>query len=176
MANSNKDMPGKSEEGKPAAEETVPSPMEFFRSVRAFQKKGRQKEAYGILIQAMLHYPDEPVLLSFYGSLQAIVDKKYRSGIDACRKALASFKPKDPESASVLYPVFYLNLGRAYRAAGKKREAVSAYQKGLKYDKKNGELQQEMKQLGFRKKPPLSFLDRSNPINILLGKFLKKSK
>lgn len=164
------------EEVKPAAAEQVPTPMEYFRTARALQKKGRQKEAYSALMQARLHYPEDPVLLSLYGSLQATVDKKFRSGVESCRKALASFKPKDSESATVLYPLFYLNLGRAYHAAGKKQEAVSAYQKGLSYDRTNSEIKNEMTQMGVRKKSPLPFLDRSNPINVIVGKLLHKKQ
>jgi tetratricopeptide (TPR) repeat protein len=149
--------------------------MEYLRSARALQKKGRQKEAYSVLIQARLHYPDDPVLLSFYGCLQAMVDKKFRSGVESCRKALASFKPKDAESATVLYPLFYLNLGRAYHAADKKREAVSAYQQGLSYDRKNSEIKNELTQMGVRKKSPLPFLDRSNPINVIVGKLIHRN-
>ena len=69
MKNPDTDRP---EEAKTAEQ---PTPMEFFRVARGHLKSGRQKEAYGVLIQAVLHYPDEPVLLSFYGSLQAAVDK-----------------------------------------------------------------------------------------------------
>ncbi len=111
--------PENSKEPETAAQ---PTPMEYFRAARAHLKGGRQKDAYGVLIQAIVHYPHEPVLLSFYGSLQAVVDKKYRSGIESCRKALAAFKPKDAETAATLYPVFYLNLGKAYLASGKKKK------------------------------------------------------
>ncbi len=51
-----------------------------------------------------------------------------------------------------------------------------AYEKGLGYDKNNSELKKEMKQLGLRKAPPLPFLDRSNPLNVVVGKLLKKPK
>jgi tetratricopeptide (TPR) repeat protein len=173
MEKSGQKMSENPEEVKPAAER-VPTAMEYFRSARSLQKKGRQKDAYNVLMQARLHYPEDPVLLSFYGSLQALVDKKFRSGVESCRKALASFKPKDSESATVLYPVFYLNLGRAYHAAGKKQEAVSAFQKGLSYDSKNSEIKSEMMRMGIRKKSPLPFLERSNPINIIVGKLLHK--
>ncbi len=128
------------------------------------------------MIEANVRYPDDPLILSFYGSLQALVDNKYRSGIETCRKALARFKPKDPHTASVLYPLFYLNLGRAYLAADRKKEAIAAFQKGLSYDMGNIELKKEMKQLGIRKNPPVSFLDRSNPVNILMGKLLNKKR
>jgi tetratricopeptide (TPR) repeat protein len=175
MAESGKGKSEDPEEVKPAAAETVPSPMEYFKTARAFQKKGRQKEAYSVLMQSILHYPDEPVLLSFYGCLQATVDKKFRSGIETCRKAIASFKPRDAETSRVFYPVFYLNLGRAYLAAGKRREAVSAYQKGLSYDRKSSDLRNEMNQMGIRKKAPLPFLDRSNPLNVIVGKLLHKN-
>jgi hypothetical protein len=76
----------------------------------------------------------------------------------------------------VLYPVFYLNLGRAYLAAGKKKDAIDAFRKGLQYDNGNSDLRKELRGLGMRKKPPVPFLDRSNPINKYIGMILQKAK
>jgi hypothetical protein len=45
----------------------------------------------------------------------------------------------------------------------------------LKIDPDHKGIKWELKKLGSRKKPPLSFLDRSNPLNILLGKLMNKS-
>jgi hypothetical protein len=69
----------------------------------------------------------------------------------------------------VLYPVFYLNLGRACLAAQKKADAIDAFKQGLKYDNSNSELLKELRGMGVRKPAPVPFLDRSNPINKYLG-------
>jgi tetratricopeptide (TPR) repeat protein len=131
---------------------------------------GRRKEAYSILLAANIAYPDHPYILSYYGWLQAVVDKKYKSGLAACSKAFVLFKTSDSETAEKVYPVLYLNLGRTFLVAGKKKDAFENFQKGLKYDRSNAELKKEMKLLGMRKKPPLPFLSRTNLFNIIIGK------
>ena len=153
---------------------------DYIREARTFLKNGERKAAYGVLLQAVVHYPDNALILSYYGSLQAIVDKKYRSGIESCRKALAMFKAADMYTAGIVFPILHLNLGRAYLAAGKKKEATEAFAKGLAYDRNHGELKKEQQLLGVRQAPPVSFLSRSNPINKYIGLLLhatgKKTK
>jgi hypothetical protein len=149
--------------------------VESIKEARALLRSGRLKEAYGVLLQASGHYPGHPVVLSYCGWLQAIVDKKHHSGLAACRRAFVLFKTSDPETAARVYPVLYLNLGRTLLLAGRKKEAVENFEKGLKHDKGNVELKKEMKALGSRKQPPVSFLSRSNPINKLIGKMIHAS-
>jgi len=164
--------------GEPAppdpAEEIKPSA--YLRAVKAHLRSGKQKDAFGLLLRASVQFPDEPLILSYYGCLQAIVDKKHRSGVEACKRAIAMFKGEKSSGEEVLYPVFYLNLGRAYLAAGKKKDAIDAFHKGLQYDKSNSDLRKELRGLGMRKTPPVPFLDRANPINKYMGIILKKAK
>ena len=151
-------------------------PADYLRSVRAHLKAGKQKDAFKLLQQAAVQFPDDPLVLSYYGCMQAVVDKKYRSGVDTCKKAIVLLKRKELFEEDILYPVFYLNLGRAYAAAGKKQEAIEAYHDGLQYDRGNSELNKELRGLGQRKPPIISFLDRSNPINKYIGKLLHSPK
>jgi tetratricopeptide (TPR) repeat protein len=151
-------------------------PADYLRAVKAHLRSGKLKDAFGLLLQAAVQFPDEPLILSYYGCLQALVDKKYRTGVETCRRAIALFKEKESFGMEVLYPVFYLNLGRAYLAAGKKKDAIEAFHKGLKYDNGNNDLRKELRGLGIRKKPLVPFLDRSNPINKYIGMILQKTK
>jgi tetratricopeptide (TPR) repeat protein len=153
-------------------EAEVKTAVEYVKEARALVKSGRRKDAYSILLQASRHYPNHPVILSYCGWLQAVVDRKQQSGLAACRKAFVLFKTSDPAAAGRVYPVLYLNLGRTLLLARKKKEAVENFEKGLTYDKSNVELKQEMKVLGTRKQPPVPFLSRSNPINKLIGKIV----
>lgn len=151
-------------------------PAEYLRAVKAHLKSGRQKSAYSVLLEAVVRYPKDPLILSFYGCLQAVVDKKYQRGVDTCKKAINLFQTKETFGEEALYfPVFYLNLGRAYLAGGKKKSAVDAFTKGLKYDNSHPDLKRELRGLGIRKRPPLPFLGRSNPINKYIGMLLHKS-
>jgi tetratricopeptide (TPR) repeat protein len=159
-------------EGSPETASRATPPAEYIKAARAHLKNGQRKLAYGILLQASDLYPDHAVILSYCGWLQAIVDRKYQSGIFACRKAFVVFKSTNRDTMRIVYPILYLNLGRAFLAAGKKKEAVENFNKGLKHDRSNIELKQEMRLLGMRKKTLVSFLSRSNPINKYVGMML----
>ncbi len=160
--------------GEPVLEKPVKDvkPVDYLRAVKAHLRNGRRKDAFRLLQQGAVHFPDDPLILSYYGCLQALVDKKYRSGVETCRKAITLLKKSETFGEEVLYPVFYLNLGRAYAAASKKKDAIEAFNKGLEYDNTNRDLLQELRSLGIRKKPPVPFLDRSNPVNKYIGMIL----
>ncbi len=152
-------------------------PVEYIRTVNAYLLKGKHKSAYAVIQRAVVMCPDDPFILSFYGSLQASVDKKHRSGVDNCTKAISMVqKNAGVVGKELLFPVLYLNLGKAYVAAGKKKNAVTAFSQGLRYDPQHTAINKELKKLGTRKRPVVSFLDRSNPVNKYLGKALNRSK
>ncbi len=152
-------------------------PIEYIRTVNGYLLKGNQKSAYAVIQRAMVMCPDDPFVLSFYGSLQASVDKKHRSGVDNCTKAISMVqKNAGVVGKELLFPVLYLNLGKAYVAAGKKKNAVAALNQGLHYDPLHTAIKKELRSLGARKKPIVSFLDRSNPVNKYLGKALNRKK
>lgn len=150
-------------------------PGDYLRAVKAHLRKGDQKAAFGLLQQASVEYPDDPIILSYYGCLQALVDKKHRAGVEKCKQALTMIKKESTFGDDMLYPVFYLNLGRAYLAAGRKNDALDALGKGLKYDNNNRDILMEMRKLGSRKHALIPFLDRSNPINKYIGLLLRKA-
>jgi predicted Zn-dependent protease len=160
-------QPGRGEGTKPA---------EYLRAVKAHLRNGKQKEAFVLLQQASIRFPDDPFILSYFGCFQSVVDKKHRSGVENCKKAITLLKKGDSIDEELLLPVFYLNLGRAYVAGGKKKDAIEAFHLGLKYDNSNKELWKDLRGLGERKKPPVPFLDRSNLINVYLGRMLKKGQ
>lgn len=165
------------EEGEtPEGEEARPKPGEYIRTVKTFLRNGKQRDAFRVLQQAVVFFPDDAYILSYYGLLQALVDRKYRVGVETCKKALTLLKGASVSGEDVIFPMLYLNLGRAFLAAGKKKDAIESFQRGLKYDSRNSDLLKELRALGTRKKPPLSFLDRSNPINIYIGKIMHSLK
>jgi tetratricopeptide (TPR) repeat protein len=148
---------------------------DYLRQVKINLSKNRQLDAFVLLQQANVHFPNDPFVLSYYGCLQALVDKKYRTGIENCKRAMVLVKKSFSFGEEMLYPVFYLNLGRAYVAAGKKKEALETFYKGLQFDNTNRDLQKEVRALGKRKAAPVPFLDRSNPINKYIGMILHPS-
>jgi tetratricopeptide (TPR) repeat protein len=145
-------------------------PVDCLRLAKSHIKAGKHKDAFIVLQKSVMHYPNEPVLLSYYGCYLAVTDKKYRMGIETCQKAFEKVKLKNAYDEQVLFPLFYCNLGKAYAAAGKRKEAIDAMQKGLTYDRGNSDILRELRTMGMRtKKPPFSFLDRNNPLNKYLS-------
>ena len=159
----------------PNKEEAI-TPADYLRAVKAHLRSSRQRDAFRLLQQAAVRFPNDPVILSYYGCMQALVDKKYRSGVETCKRAIALLRKAETFGEEVLYPVFYLNLGRAYLAATKKTEAIDAFKQGLKYDNGNSDLLKELRGVGIRKPAPVPFLGRSNPINKYIGMLLNTPK
>lgn len=150
------------------------SPSDYLESAKIFLMRKSQKNALAVLSDAVDEYPDDPFLLSYYGCLEAIVNKNHKTGIEICNRAIAILKKRIPFGEEFFYPVFYLNLGRAYHAAGRKKNAIDAFTKGNKLDGENKDLREELQRLGIRKKSVVPFLKRSNPINRYIGMLLHK--
>jgi tetratricopeptide (TPR) repeat protein len=152
----------------------------FLQEIEALLLKRRRRDAYQLAGQAVVRYANDPFLLSYFGYLEATVNGKYRSGIDACTRAITLFKKKmllgkDDAEESQMAPL-YLNLGRAYIAAEKKKEAIESLKAGLKFDRRNEDLMAELERMGIRRFIPVPFLRRTNPINEVIGRMLRKKK
>ena len=147
---------------------------EYFEEVQQLLRRGNGKSALNTLRHALVKFPDDPFLLSYYGCLIAVVENNAREGVKICENAINMLNTSMPFGSEFFYPVFYLNLGRAYLKDKKKKDAVQAFHEGLKNDPENRDLLWEIKKMGTRKKPPLPFLARSNPINQYIGRLLYK--
>ena len=148
---------------------------EYFSEVQQLLRRGKGRQALDTLREGLEGYPTDAFLLSYYGCLIAIVENNTREGIAICENAIRALDTSMPFGSEFFYPVFYLNLGRAYLKAGRKAETIKAFQQGLKSDPENSDILWELKKLGSRKKPPVPFLKRSNPINKYIGMLLGKT-
>jgi tetratricopeptide (TPR) repeat protein len=153
------------------------TPAGYLREAKALLAKGRTRDAYQLLQAAVVQYPGRPFLLSYFGYLTASLEGKYRNGIESCKEAILLFEKKalrgEEGFEERFKAILYLNLGRAYNAGGQKKDGFETLQKGLRFDKQNRELLAELQRMGVRKYVPLSFLDRSNPINALVGRIFR---
>jgi len=147
---------------------------EYFNESMDLLGAGRGVDALEILRRGLELYPSDPLLMSYCGCLYSIAGKKHKEGIKMCRDAIKQLDSSVSLEREVYYPAFYLNLGRAYLGAGKKREAVTAFNLGLKADPKDQDIIKELKKLGSRRRQPVPFLDRSNPINKYMGLLMGK--
>lgn len=154
----------------------VKKPSDYLDEVKGLLQKKNNRRALDLLTSALLEYPDEPFLLSYYGCLEAVINKNFAYGIDTCRRALDILNERSPVSKEIFFPTFYLNLGRAYIAAGQKQDAVEAFETGLSYDQENKDLLWEARKLGMRRLPAIPYLKRTNPINKYVGMILHKFK
>lgn len=155
-------------------------PPDLLEDAKVFLRKRANRKALGVLRDAHGIYPDDPFVMSLYGSLLATVDKNYTDGIKLCKRAIELLHIKMPQGGREHYLAFYQNLSRACLASGDKQAAVDAIYKGMPYDREDGPMHKELVKLGVRRDPPLPFLGRSNPLNVFLGRirhlFLGKKK
>lgn len=147
---------------------------EYLSEVRSLIGQNQDKNAFELLEDGLKFFPDDPVLLSYHGYLCSRVAKKNRKGIRICRDVISKFDSVGAANRDLIYPILYLNLGRAYLWANKKKEAFRAFSIGLRSDPENADIITEAKKLGTRRKPVLPFLERSNPLNKYTGLFLTK--
>ncbi len=150
------------------AEVADKAPYDYIKEVIVLLRRKNYKSAFRLAKDAYQQYPEDPVVLSYYGCLTAGVGRNYEGGIKSCKQALKALKRSDYDKSH--FPEIYINLGRAYLAAGDKKHAFDSFHKGLAKDKGNKDLLWELKKLGRRRPPVLPFLKRSNLINRYLGK------
>ena len=127
-------------------------------------RDGRYKEALSIF-EEDLCFTQHPTATSYYAVSLANVEGNYDKAISLCLMAAEK---------EFYNPEIYLNLGRVFLLNGQKAVAVRAFRKGLKYDNCNMGLLVEMKRLGLRKRPVITFLPRQNLFNRYLGRLVAR--
>jgi tetratricopeptide (TPR) repeat protein len=105
-----------------------------------------------------------PEVCSALGYCLAKEKGTHREALYLCNEAIRN-EPKSPRH--------FLFLGRVYLLAGRKKEAIRAFNLGLRHGG-SAEIGMELKKLGYRKPPVLPFLSRDNPLNKYLGKMLSR--
>ncbi len=98
--------------------------------------------------------------LSYFGLCLALVQKKYKTAADLCKRAVdLEFYNGD----------HYANLARVYLLVGNRKKAWETAEAGLKIAPENDALDKVRREMGVRSRPTVPFLDRSHPINVSLG-------
>jgi hypothetical protein len=98
---------------------------------------------------------------SYLGYGIALRDRRIREGLKLCRHSI---------QVEFYQGENYLNLARTCLLARDRKGAVQAVRGGLKVDRQNPQLLALYKEMGIRSLPVLPFLDRNNPLNVLLGR------
>jgi hypothetical protein len=101
------------------------------------------------------------VFYSYLGYGIALVDRRIRDGVKLAKHGV-KIGYHEPDN--------HLNLARVCLLANDRRGAVKALRDGLKIDPQNAEMRKLRREIGVRSSPVIPFLDRSNPLNVLLGR------
>jgi tetratricopeptide (TPR) repeat protein len=142
---------------------------EYLEEIRSLIRVGKRKNAFQLIKEGLEVYPDDLLLLSYYGFLCSQVTGEHSRGIKICRDTISKIDSRKLKNREQLYPIFYLNLGRAYLGAKKRKEAFMAFNIGLKSDPENAAINAEIDKLGRRKAPVLPLFKRNHPLNKSLG-------
>jgi hypothetical protein len=103
--------------------------------------------------------------LSSYGLCLARVEGKRKQGADLCRKAiqLQSYEGRH-----------HANLVRVYITAKNRKKAVDVLDDSLRRLRNDPELIRVRREIGYRQSPQISFLPRTNPLNKLYSRYIKR--
>jgi predicted Zn-dependent protease len=133
---------------------------EIFSQGLDYLRRNRIPEAANAFRRAFKMDSENPRHLSYYGLILALGDENLQDAINFCRGAIvrAAYEPE-----------FYVNLSKVYVKAGQRKKALEALVEGMNFDRSNTLLRMEMKRLGVRRKPAISFLSRDHILNRSLG-------
>ncbi len=139
---------------------------EHFEAGKRFLSRGNIDKAFRAFEKAYNEDKSNAAYMSFYGMCAAIQGAQVGLGLELCTRAIKK---------EFFRGEFYLNLGRVYLSAGNKKGAIKVFKKGLRFDPKNADIASCLSELGCRSRPVISSLDRSNPVNKMLGLFFRKT-
>ncbi len=138
---------------------------EEFRKGKRFLGDDKMDKALRAFEKAYKADKDNPVYMSYYGMCKAIRGGQVGLGLDLCIRAIK----KEFARAE-----FYLNLGRVYIVIGNKKGATRVFKKGLQFEPRNSELHKYLAELGVRNRPVIGAVERSNPLNRMLGMIFRR--
>lgn len=90
-----------------------------------------------------------------------------KEGLTLCQTALKTDRRA---------PEVYFCLAQLYLLARARKQAVEAVRQGLAYGPAHAGLLELERQMGVRGNPPLPFLHRDNPLNVRIGKALRRRR
>lgn len=125
----------------------------------------RYQDALQHFQEASMLEPNAKGYLSYLGLATAHAQRKFADAEQLCRRAI---------EAEYHRPEHYFNLGEVFFLSGRKPDAIKCYNQALSWNPGYEPAQDALRKLGVRKPPVLSILPRSHPVNVLLGKTLRR--
>lgn len=136
--------------------------MTEFKECLKHLRNGHPDEALVYVQRALRSAPKNPFYLSYAGLLAALAEQRFGDAEWFCLEALELRRN---------HPQLYLNLAQVHQTAGRPREAIEVLERGLVQTSRDHRIRCALQKLGKRRKPVLPFLQRSNPMNRILGKW-----
>lgn len=133
---------------------------EFKEGLRRL-RDGRAKEALVCVRRALGSEPKNPFYLSYTGLLAAVAEKRFADAELLCQEALG---------LKCNHAQLYLNLAEVYQQAGRLDDAVATLEKGLVSAGRDFRIRKALERVGVRRAPVITFLDRTHPLNVTLGR------
>ncbi len=142
-----------------------PEAQAAFEEGLARYRLGDAPGAHALFERAHRRAPGDHRIMSWYGLTLVLVERNSNLGILYCDQAV-KFAGGDPE--------LHLNKARAHLALSQRERAVKAVIRGLQVAPGHPALTAAQQQMGWRRRPVLPFLPRSNPLNKWLGRIRHK--
>lgn len=117
-----------------------------------------------IELEELVRKSNHPKVLAWLGYCLAKEKQDFSRALVLCTSALDTA----PDNADM-----YLALGRVYRLAGRRYQALTTLRRGLKMGR-NELIVKELTSMGLRKDPVFNFLDRGNMINVMAGRVMTR--
>jgi Flp pilus assembly protein TadD len=127
----------------------------------------RYGDALSHFKEAVVLEPNSPGYLSYLGLATAHAERRYADAEQLCRRAIEREYHR---------PEHYHNLGEVMLLAGRRREAVLAFNQALSWNPSHEASQDALRKLGIRRPPVIPALPRNHPLNVFLGKTLRGGK
>jgi tetratricopeptide (TPR) repeat protein len=145
---------------------------DYIREIESLMTARKEPEADELLREALGFYPRNLTLLSYQGLITSSFYCDTSRGIALCEEAVKCLRDQMSLIESYFSPTLYLNLGKVYLTANRRKQAYEAFRKGLESDTKNRHLIQELQRFGKRRKPVFPFLDRGHRLNKWCGQIV----
>jgi tetratricopeptide (TPR) repeat protein len=115
---------------------------------------------------AARNVPVQPGIVASYALARGYA-REMKAALDMCRKALAADRGN---------PHIHACLAELYIRSGARRQAVEAIRRGLAASPEYPVLLRLQEEIGVRQRTPIGFLPRGNPVNVAIGRRLRRLK
>jgi len=133
---------------------------ELFERGCSIYEEGDAEKALPYLRSAYERDPDSAAIRSHYALCVGLVERRFGESVDLCQSAAKQ---------EFFNPNLYFNLARLHLGFGFKAEGIRFLRRGLMIDPGNDRIADELRRLGDRVAPVISFLPRRHALNRWLG-------